>query len=167
MPLIPPAKHSGLIVASFWQNNHGHPTLEDFEQETRMAIAEAGNLSLQGTRGGSLPNVTLQHEAPARRFAAWVLMLQQPESANAVATRLKERWMGRSQGGITRRMDVGSGYAPRGNFAKVLGVRSTDIYASAFEELKLRTRGVAGDGAHPQAVAIADYLWEILANPEG
>lgn len=159
--------HNGLIVVTLWQNNFGHPRLSDFERHTHNTIEGVHNLSLQDSRGGPLPKVILEREAPDRRLACWVARLEQPENANALAKRLKEGWIGLNQGGITRRMDVGSGYAPRGNFTKVLGVRSTDIYASAFEELKLRTRGVAGDGAHPQAVAIADYLWKILANPEG
>lgn len=167
MPLIPPAKHSGLIVVSFWQNNHGHPTLADFETETRRAIAAAGNLSLQDARGENLPKVILQGEAPARRLASWVVMLQTPESANALAKRLKEGWIGEHQAGLIRGINVGNGHASRDNYAQVYNVRHATIYGMAFEELNRRASGVVGGAAHPQAETIADYLWEILVGPVG
>jgi hypothetical protein len=165
MPLIPPAKHSGLIAVTLCQNNFGHPTLADFERDTRHVIEGVRNLSFQDSWGGPLPKVILEGKAPARRLACWVARLEHPESANALAKRLKEGWIGPNQGAVTRRMDVGNGHAPRENFAQVLGVRSAHIYASAFEELKRRESDEADGNTHGQAEAIVNYLWRILTTP--
>jgi hypothetical protein len=162
MPLIPPPKHTGLIVVTLWQNNFGHPSIKNFENDTLAVVEEASNLSLQDVRGGPLPHLTLQNDETTRRLASWVARLVEEESANTLARKIKNRWIGPHQPATIRGFDVGNGYSHRTNYAMVLGVLPADIYQSAFDELKRRESGNKGANANPQANRIADYIWRFL-----
>ena len=165
MPLIARPKHTGLIVIALWQNNFAHPELRDFELETRAVIEGAGNLSLQDVKGGALPCLIHESLEPLRRFAAWVARLEEEENANTLAERLRERWMGRQQGGSIRRIYVGNGHENRMNHVSVRGIRSAGIYALAFDELKAPGSTDAGGEARAQVDAIVEYLRKLMLAP--
>jgi len=162
MPLIARTKHTGLIVIALWQNKVEHPELRDFELETRAVIEGAGNLSLQDVKGGALPCLIHESREPLRRFAAWVARLEEEENANTLAERLRERWMGRQQGGSIRRIYVGNGHENRMNYVSVRGIRSAGIYALAFGELKAPGSASAGGEAREQVDAVVAYLRRLI-----
>jgi hypothetical protein len=167
MPLLYPAKHSGLIVATLWQNNLGHPTPMEFERDACSAISAVGNLALSDNFGSILPSVIIQSDEANRRLGSWVARVEQLESANSLAKRIKQRWIGEYQPGVIRQFELGNGHQPRGNYANVFQVQPAAIYIEAFQELKLRASGNGRDVASLKVKAIVDHLWRLLTRIEG
>ena len=164
MPAHPTSPtNSYLIVITVWQNNLGHEKLSSFQASAQNAMERIDGLLFTDRDGQRLPRLAAEDSAEPRRLASFVVRTDPSESAEKLATRVKEAWIGAKQNGLNRGFDLGNGHEARGNCRTVIRQKTAAEYADAF---KVVEGELSAQDQSPAVQSIAKYLQKKL-NPTG